>query len=383
MAGMKSGNRLRAVGMRLGALTLSLAVSLLLVELVLQVHNPFVSRVSHDRIVLPAHQRYELEGIGFRGLDPSIVHVKNSLGFRGGEPPEGEATALIFVGGSTTEMFYQDEPKTWAHRVGARLHPEVPDLWWQNAGLDGHSTFGHRVLVEDYLTRLAPDVVVYMIGTNDVGHESAKSFDREAMRAGVDLRGPVAFVKSLATRSEVAALGVRLYRWNRARSLGLHHDDLQLAELPTVELPDREIAALIERHRLRYHPGFRERVEALVSTTRAFGGEPVLVTQPLLIGAGTDDATGVNLAKIEVDLYEKGLSGEAAWRLLESYNDVTRAVAREQGVALIDVARELPKSSRYFYDPVHFTNDGSAAVAEIIAEGLRPVLRRRTGDARL
>jgi hypothetical protein len=59
------------------------------------------------------------------------------------------------------------------------------------------------------------------------------------------------------------------------------------------------------------------------------------------------------------------------------YNDVTRSVGGQQGVLVVDVARALPKSSRLFYDFVHFTNEGAAAVARITFAALCPFLARR------
>jgi lysophospholipase L1-like esterase len=66
--------------------------------------------------------------------------------------------------------------------------------------------------------------------------------------------------------------------------------------------------------------------------------------------------------------------------LLETYNDVTRAVAQTQGVHLIDLARLLPKSSHYFYDTLHFTNEGAGRVAEILYESLCPFMTERFPD---
>jgi hypothetical protein len=71
------------------------------------------------------------------------------------------------------------------------------------------------------------------------------------------------------------------------------------------------------------------------------------------------------------------LNGRIAWELLELYNDVARAVGREQDVLVVDLARRLPKSSRLFYDFVHFTNEGSAQVAAIAEETVCPLLARR------
>jgi hypothetical protein len=59
------------------------------------------------------------------------------------------------------------------------------------------------------------------------------------------------------------------------------------------------------------------------------------------------------------------------------YNEVTRTVGAQQGVLVVDVARALPKSSRLFYDFVHFTNAGAEGVARVAFDALCPFLARR------
>ncbi|HEU5320823.1 MAG TPA: hypothetical protein VFX28_08470, partial [Methylomirabilota bacterium] len=112
--------------------------------------------------------------------------------------------------------------------------------------------------------------------------------------------------------------------------------------------------------------------------------EPVLVTQPALYGEGVDDVTGVDLAKVTVDNDPEHLrNGGLSWRILELYNDTSRAIGQEQGVFVVDLARRLPKSSRYFYDFVHFTNEGAEAVGDLVARELCPFLAARfPGKAR-
>jgi hypothetical protein len=39
-------------------------------------------------------------------------------------------------------------------------------------------------------------------------------------------------------------------------------------------------------------------------------------------------------------------------------------------VQVIDLAHQLPKDSRYFYDFLHFTNDGALRVGDIVFDGL-------------
>jgi lysophospholipase L1-like esterase len=66
-----------------------------------------------------------------------------------------------------------------------------------------------------------------------------------------------------------------------------------------------------------------------------------------------------------------------AWTILELYNAELRRVAREQGVPLIDLAQELPRSTRLFYDAMHFTREGAEELARLVAARLCPALAER------
>ena len=71
------------------------------------------------------------------------------------------------------------------------------------------------------------------------------------------------------------------------------------------------------------------------------------------------------------------VTGDVQWEVLELYNNITREVAEQQTVFLIDLAAELPKNSSLYYDYHHFTNAGAKAVAEIVAGDLQSFLQSR------
>jgi hypothetical protein len=56
---------------------------------------------------------------------------------------------------------------------------------------------------------------------------------------------------------------------------------------------------------------------------------------------------------------------------LELYNDVLRSHSSQ--VTVIDLSREMPKNSKYYYDFIHFTNEGARLVSEILFKHLEAV----------
>ena len=68
-------------------LAIQAAIVFALAEVGLRIYNPLPFRVRGDRIVLPVRQRYTFHNEGASKLDPVTYHTKNSIGFRGPDPP--------------------------------------------------------------------------------------------------------------------------------------------------------------------------------------------------------------------------------------------------------------------------------------------------------
>jgi lysophospholipase L1-like esterase len=354
---------------------LSIAIAVVLLEICLRVYNPFPFRVRGDRIILPAGQSYTFHNAGARKLDPVVHHTKNSLGFRGPEPPRDwpSRLAVVTIGGSTTECLFLSDGKTWTDQFARRLGAVRPDAWVNNAGLDGQSTFGHLILVRDVMATLRPNYALFLIGVNDVAQDRANSYDtalappaRSALHA--------AWI-AIADHIELAGVVQNLLRARRARDAGFGHSEIDPRTERTLVIDEAKMAAEVERHRKNYVAAFADRVASLVALCRTSHITPVLITQPALFGEAMDPATGVDLRTLQSS---GGANGLLDWRLLDLYNDVTRRVGREAGVLVIDLAHELPKDSRLFYDYVHFTNDGAVRVGDIVFTRFAAFLSRRT-----
>jgi hypothetical protein len=71
---------------------LGLIVALLMVEILLHFYNPFQFRVKGFSIVLPANKKIIINNDTMPKLDKTIIHTKNTLGFRGEEPQKDFVT---------------------------------------------------------------------------------------------------------------------------------------------------------------------------------------------------------------------------------------------------------------------------------------------------
>jgi lysophospholipase L1-like esterase len=360
-------------------LLISLVLVLCFCELVLRVYNPLGFRIKGNKIILPINKKeiiHHEHGLG--KLDKVVIVQRNSLGFRGPEPPADFARSLTIatVGGSTTECLDLAEDKTWPHDLGVRLKPNFKHLWIDNAGLSGNSTFGHYILMQDYLVKLQPKVVLFLVGINDVGLKSERDFDERIHE--INFRSLERFLASAAVHSELATAALNLYRFYFPKSVMINNQndpqETDLRKLLPFSVSHEEQDAIIKDHQDHYLSAYKNRLEKLIAICQEHNIIPVLLTQPVLYGNSVDPTTGVNLGHKFV---AKDMDGATGWQVLELYNDVTRHVGRDRGVLVIDLAREMPKDSRYYYDLMHYTNPGAEKVADLIAAQLTPLLARK------
>ncbi len=344
-------------------------ITIIAAELILRVYNPFPSGIKGNTIRLRVNVTYKIKDSGIPVLEKNIVHSKNSLGFRGPEPPaEFDKYFTIFtVGGSTTECNFLADGKTWSDGLQKKLNSSFKSVWLNNAGLAGHSTFGHLVLLQDYLIKLKPDMIILLVGCNDVNRKDLTESDKYSMK------GTYGSLSSFLTKnSELANVIATYVRARRAQTLGLtdryidlrrtRHDTLYIDQ-DTMQARMTLLAPLLK--------DYSDRLIAIAETCRKNNIDLVLVSQPSLLGEGIDPVTGANLEKHKV---ADGMNGGLWWKELELYNEVTRTIAGRNGLFFIDLARRMPKSSLYFYDMVHFTNEGAAKVSEIIYSELSTYL---------
>ena len=357
---------MRAFRDKLLALGFGLVLAFLILEIFLRIYNPFPFRLKGDRIILPAGENYEIVNTLFPELEDTIRHRKNSMGFRGPEFPEDISFSMLTVGGSTTECFYLSDGLDWPARLSDRLKSEFPEHWLNNAGLNGHSTHGHQILVQDALLQLEPDYILFLVGLNDIGRDDLHRLEQ------LFLKEETPPLKNwLREHSELFSLIANLRRVQRAKEKALWHDSHKLpnAKQRLMSVAARKQAVDEEAPLLE---AYERRLRSMMDLCLENGISPILITQPHLAGRGIDPVTGGDLELVELG----DLDGWTTWSILQKYNALTTELATEKGLLCIDLGNRLPKSTAYYYDFTHYTPRGADTVASIIASDLIPWLRQ-------
>jgi lysophospholipase L1-like esterase len=355
---------------RIGYILFVILVTVLFFEIFLRMYNPFQSRLRGDKIVLTANSQYVIENKLIPGLDSLVYMSLNELGLRGKRKPLhfNSVISIITVGGSTTACSFLSDEKTWPYLLGEKLNQSPGNVWVNNAGMDGHSTFGHQVLLQDHLLRLKPKVLLFLTGVNDV-ENSSPTYTEQLSRKDqfINLR------YFLYNNSEVFNLCLTLWRQLRAKNLAVTGTDLvDLTSLPIVDVTDETLKKRLKQQQ-PFIDGYRQRISQLIDTCLRHKIIPVIVTQPCRGGIGIDSLTKVNLETVK----DWQGNGKSSWAILQLYNEELRKICQEKNVFLIDLATRLPKNSLYFYDHIHFTNEGAAKVADILSDTLSIYLQRQ------
>jgi len=363
-------------------LLMSCVVALVIFEGLLRYFEPVPMRLKGNKIQLTTNQTLIFEpenSEAYSKFDPIIRHSKNSLGFRGEEPPLAFAQhlSIMTVGGSTTECYYLSDGKTWPDVLKNNLGKNFNQVWVNNAGLDGHSTFGHIHLLKDYIADIRPKIILYLVGINDVGLKKSNPFDDSFINVAkfwseqpdppslwdaIKKRDGV--LAALSYFSETANLALNIARSMKATTSGMGHAQLDMSTLTQVNVSEEIREKELQHHREEFLPSYEARLRQLVNLTKKVGIEPVLITQPALWGDTIDPSTGVDLGAISSFYGDR----------LDLYNDVTRRIGKEFGILVIDLAEMLPDDSKYYYDMFHFTNLGAEKVANLVSGKLAPWL---------
>ncbi len=306
---------------------------------------------------------------GLPGMKGPNRFTTNAAGYRGPDlvdPKPADEFRIFVVGGSTAEGFYLDDTQALHATLHDALHARFPEqrIRVYNAGKSGDRSDDHVAMVVHRIVHAAPDLVIVFVGINDLlagilGYDFRHVASSELPpRFGIKHQ-----LRFLATEFQLPR---RLFYLAKRLVPPDEQDALQGIPLVSqygVVTALRKAAPVADSMPPVDTASFDRNLRVLAGALRANRVAVAFVTQQTT-WAGNDSIA---------DAWQwMRLRDGRAWRAesldvaLERLNRQTRQVAADFGAPLVDFARILPKSSRYFYDDVHFTVEGARAAGDAI-----------------
>jgi hypothetical protein len=276
-----------------------------------------------------------------------VTHVRDKYGLRGLARPISDVE-LVTVGGSTTDQKYITEGETWQDIIYSRTGIVVA-----NAGVDGMTSSGHIIAVEDWLHRipdLHPKYFLHYVGVNDALLPTFRE-------------GKYSWTKRLKARSAIWHALTNFGAWLTGPSI-VNHAALQRRAGEWIEAKaDRsQITRYVEQT-------FKPNLLEIIDIHRRNGEIAIFVSQtanPLFVKRehGAIFVASPDTFRWAPALYE--------------INSATAAVCREwpQNCRFIDLAGEMSFEPADFYDLVHNTPIGARKIGEFLAHELEFVRLR-------
>jgi lysophospholipase L1-like esterase len=298
--------------------------------------------------------------------DQKFEYYVNPLGMRGHSLTKVEREPgtfrVVFLGGSTTENMGTPEEFTFpalvekglAESLKGQLKVEVG-----NAGLMGARTTHTLVELAIRIPPLRPDMVFVLDGGNDLLDSMRPEYDpttedlRYAPRPDL---GDWLFWKS-------RLYAVTASRWGIFRERAMHEIIVKQASrraMDPYEKPAKDAAWNI--------PAFEAALVRMTALASCIPTRIVFMTQPSLY----KDPLPPEEAAVLWMGHQGAVNLDPKFLLegMHAYNDALRKVARERGVLLVDLEAAVPKDLENFFDDVHLTRKGNAAVARAILAAL-------------
>ncbi len=277
------------------------------------------------------------------GMDSSVCYCINKLGLRG-TLPHDSSVRIITLGNSTTECAYIDDAAAWPHLLACELTVEGHDVWVGNAGVNGTSTRGNAIFLEDHLLDLRPDIVLFMPGAADRGRISMKQ------DAGLMAPDDLSVAQWFMEHSRLVGSAVRRVQEWKPRTIDWSAFGQRMSSPDSSRMRGAHVP--LGNHEV-YLREYAARIAGIADLCAAQDVRLLLMTQPIL-----------------------ALDSSDTRRFMELYNTATKQLAQERGLPIFDLATALRQNPSYYLDGIHFSNAGAAEVARLIAPFMQEELKR-------
>ena len=297
---------------------------------------------------------YSIENLYYADYE-NVLYERNNYGLRDNCNNIKDINILT-IGGSTTDQKYVDLKYTFQSELGRLISKEVgKKICVSNAGIDGHSSFGHILSFKHWLPLikdLNPKYILLYIGINDANFEKSIN-SKDLNYSSGDFKS---FVKQLYIVQEL----LPLYRYLRD---GISNEGFKYASHKPKKyfIKDYKIKKISKETPLKAQRNaiiFEKRLIEILKHIYALNSQPICVTQPHLF-VKKQNLNYVGLPNI-INNYS-GLDFDYSLNLI---NEIMKKYCND---GYIEINKEDFKNL-HFYDGTHTTKEGSLLLGKKIFE---------------
>lgn len=340
-------------------LTIGLSISTFICVVLLELafggwlnHDPW-DRTSELNIIRSREITYDTQEIYGKKL-ASVRYTRDNFGLRSGCSKVSDIDILT-IGGSTTDQRYVPDGMTYQDVLQSLLSQELGRVVCvSNAGVDGHSTFGHLASFEYWfplITNLKPKYILFYVGINDAGFidKPIRGFDSLHNSGDNDLWEHVRYKSAIYNFARIIRNAIRS---SSSGEYAQHNDSLPSKADYVVKHTTDGVDTLIMNNTSM----FKSRFDKLLIEAKSFGSIPICVSQPHLF-TSLDNGTQVGTANV-FEYKGKTYNGLDFAESLNALNNVMRASCTSAGGYFFDVNAKSFLTYD-FYDKVHMRPVGA------------------------
>jgi len=310
------------------------------------------------------HSTVDVRSGDLPGMRPGLRHITtDEHGFRVSPRVDYRAKRglrIFAIGGSTTEDILLDDESTWAHLLQEGIANQGTTAEVINTGVSGLRAANHLATLK-IVAKFQADLVIFLLGANDWNRQIKKRFERDP-----DSWRPV----SLRYSALGSVLDGTVISPARRSITGRNWSDRAVVVDSLKGLTRSEQLSLYRPITYTFRPaevaaGYAETLREISSLCKARRLTCLFVTQP----HAYSEATPADLqsrfwmtppeATYTLDL--KSMAHIAAL-----YNEYLTSFAVQEGHPLCNLAAGMEPSPRFFYDDMHFTDEGARRVADLV-----------------
>lgn len=331
--------------------------------------NPIQSNYIESQFKPNSKFTFEIEK-RLPNMDSVVVFSTNNMGFRGDSiinPKPQDEYRIFIVGGSTSENLFIDDSWSLERKVQQALQDSIKNksVKVYNAGKSGDGSPDHLAMLAHRIIHLQPDLVVLFPGINDLNRLfGGYDYMHFPTVNESEKRSTIQSLKFFLSNFQVFRRLINVINPEKpdARTsifLKTNYEDKvkEVMALPLVEnLPDADYGM------------FRRNILSFAGILNANDIEMLLLTQTHTWGDISDEFLKTNHWMLGVGnvRYPESKMAEA----LGQINTILQNIAFEQEIPLLDLEKEIPKTSEYYYDDCHFNKGGISKSAELISASI-------------